>query len=355
MSSFYELAEKALALERSGKKLIKLNVGGTNIPTPQCALDAAIDSIKTSRAGYGSGAGSQEFRQKIAEREGCEIDNVVVGSGSKQIIYSLLSILCKANDSIAFPSPYWPAYPLAAKQLGISCKITKTTMDERWEFNNLKLDEVKLLILCNPLNPTSTVYHEELVNAAIAEANKKNVPLIIDEAYKGLAFNKMPNYEGYENVIRVRSFSKEFNMEGWRLGYAVAPKEIVKKMVSFNQITTTCTPEFVQRAGIACLENEKKILESNRKIWQNRAQFATSALKNAGFEFIEPGSGIYIFAKHEKIKDMDSFSIKLLDEQGVVIAPGSGFGEHQQFARICLNQKTEVLGEAMAKIKKQLT
>ena len=106
MKSFYELAEKVLELERKGQKLIKLNVGGTNIPTPQCALDAATESIKTSRAGYGSSAGLQAFREKIAEREGCDADNVVVGSGSKQIIYSLFSVLCKAKDTIAFPSPY---------------------------------------------------------------------------------------------------------------------------------------------------------------------------------------------------------------------------------------------------------
>ncbi|MBI5227015.1 pyridoxal phosphate-dependent aminotransferase [Candidatus Micrarchaeota archaeon] len=349
MVNFYELAEKALELERSGKKLIRLNVGDSNLPTPKCAVDAATISMKKTKSGYVSAAGIMEFREKIANREGCEVGNVVVGSGSKPLLYGLVSILCKTGDAVAFPDPYWPAYELICKQLGLRYENIKTNMENRWNFNSVNLEQIKLLMICNPLNPTSTVYPEELIKKTIEEAARKDIPVILDEAYKDLAFKKIPRYTG-DNVIRVRSFSKEFNMEGWRLGYAIASKEIVKKMISFNQITTTCTPEFIQRAGIACLDNELEIVESNRAIWKERAKVASAELKKAGFEFAEPESGIYIFATHKKITDSGKYAVELLEKEGAVVAPGTGFGDHKKFVRICLNQEPETLRQAISRM-----
>jgi aspartate aminotransferase len=208
-----------------------------------------------------------------------------------------------------------------------------------------------MVILCNPLNPTSTVYDEKLVRGLIEEANAKRTGtrVVIDEAYKGLAFKKISNYDG---AIRIRSFSKEFNMEGWRLGYAVAPEEIIKRLVAFNQITSTCVPPFIQAAALACLENEKKILGQNRDRWKKRAGAAEKALKKAGFKFVKPDAGIYIFVTHDRISDAGAseFVEKLLEKQGVVVAPGSEFGGYDSFVRICLNQPENVLVEAIEKM-----
>jgi len=343
---FYELAEKALALERSGKKLIRLNVGDTNLPTPPAAIETAAECMRTIKSSYGSSAGLQALREKIAKRENCGVENVVVGSGSKQILYALMSVLCKAGDTLALPTPYWPAYPLAAKQLGIRVHEMATTLEGGWEFG--AVPKANMLIICNPLNPTSTIYPEKKVREAIEAAAKGGTHVILDEAYRGLAFSPMMGCDDTP-AIRVRSFSKEFNMEGWRLGYAVAPADIVKKMVSFNQITTTCVPEFVQRAGIACLEDEKNIVEQNRSAWKTRSDAMAGAMKKAGFRFAQPQAGIYIFATHAELTDADSYALRLLDN-GVAVSPGSGFGPHNAFFRVCVNQSEEKLKEAAEKM-----
>ena len=351
MVGFYELAEKALALERAGKKMTRLNIGDTNLPTPQCAIDAVISSVESEKASYCASAGLAKLREKIAKREKCEPGNVVVGPGSKHLIYALMSVLCSKGDKIGFPAPYWPMYGLASRQLGLEMQTLETGVDSGWSFNPEDIPESKVTILCNPLNPTSTIYEEKIVNEVIGRCQDRGSHLILDEAYKGLAFEKMPQYEG---AIKVCSFSKEFNMEGWRLGYVVAPEHVVEKLVGYNQITATCTPPFIQEAGIACLDNEKEILAQNVKIWQSRAKTAEKVLSEHGFTFAKPEAGIYVFATHDSIKDAETYAMDLIEKEGVVVSPGTAFGGFKRFFRICVNRSEDVLTDAIGKMALQL-
>jgi aspartate aminotransferase len=344
---FYELAEKALALEKEGRKVTRLNLGDTNLPTPERAIEAGVARMRSAKSGYGSSAGMMELRQKIAEREKCDVKNVVVGPGSKSLIYGLMSILCKRGESVAFPTPYWPAYELACRQLELKEKRLDGRPDEGWAFNAHDSGRARMLIVCNPLNPTSTIYDEKLVNEAISVCAENGTHMLLDEAYKGLAFREMPRYEG---VMRVRSFSKEFNMEGWRLGYVVAPEDIAKRLIAFNQITSTCVAPFVQAAGIACLEDEKAILAQNRRDWRTRSEAAQSALSKAGFSFAKPEAGIYIFAMHPGIRDSGEFALELLEKEGIAVAPGTEFGGYRQHIRLCLNRPEYVLAEAIGRM-----
>ncbi|MCI0503589.1 pyridoxal phosphate-dependent aminotransferase [Candidatus Micrarchaeota archaeon] len=351
---FYELAEKALALERAGKKVVRLNVGDTNLPAPECATDAAVARLRKSKSGYGPSAGLPELRERIADREGCSAKNVVVGPGSKHLIYGLLSVLCSEGDTAAFPAPYWPAYPLACRQLGLKVKALESSLQSGWSFEPPEAGEggaakAKILLICNPLNPTSTVYPEKLVREVVSDANREGAHVILDEAYKGLSFREIPRYDG-ERLIRVRSFSKEFSMEGWRLGYAVAPDEVAKRLIAFNQITATCVAPFVQEAGIACLADEKRVLDDARSIWISRANEAGKALADCGFRFAKPEAGIYVFATHPAIKDSGKFALSLLDSEGIAVAPGSEFGPYEKFIRICVNQQLETLHDAISRM-----
>ncbi|NDC37209.1 MAG: pyridoxal phosphate-dependent aminotransferase, partial [Proteobacteria bacterium] len=182
---------------------------------------------------------------------------------------------------------------------------------------------------CNPLNPTSTCYADELVAQLVEEAQQKGAFMIHDEAYRDLAFRKIPKLPG----IRLRSFSKEFNLEGLRLGYMIAPPEIVKEMTRFIQLTTTSCPTMVQEAGIACLKAKEQILPANRDLWQRRLTVLIQELRMFGFEFMPPEAGMYIFARHPRITDSIDYAKRLL-ERGVGVAPGGAFGPYANFIRI---------------------
>jgi len=339
---FYELAEKIFQLEKQGKKVIRMNFGDTNLSTPTCAVATAVKTLREKKIGYGSAVGLLELREAIAEREDCKVENVVVGPGSKHLIYALLNVTSEGGK-VVFPSPHWPSYEQAVKQLKLEHVVVETSLENNWQFENLFVEGVKTLIICNPLNPTSTIYSEKLLKNVLEEAVEKNVVVILDEAYKGLSFKKIPDYD----AIRVRSFSKEFNMEGWRLGYAIAPVEVVKKIVSFNQVTSTCVPEFVQRAGVACLENEREILSQNKRVWKSRMRAGVKALKRNKFKFATPESGIYAFVTHNSIKDCEDYALRLLDEENIAVAPGTAFGGYKKFVRICFNQPEKILVQAI--------
>lgn len=338
---FYELAEKIIEIERSGRKVVKLNIGDTNLPAPEVAVEAARKALE-SPTGYGSSAGMRELRELAAGREGCAVENIVVGPGSKHLIYGLVSVLAKKGGKIAVPGPSWPMYHLACKSLGLEFESVKTEMGGNWQFE--AMPKADIAVICNPNNPTSTIYGKAKVEEAIEDARRRKSYAILDEAYRDLAFDPVPKFD----CIRVRSFSKEFSMENWRLGYAVVPKEVANKLVAYNQITATCVAPFVQAAGAACLENEKAILAENRRIWKARMDAAAPALRHAGFKFADPQSAMYIFATHDGISDAGKFAMKLL-EAGVAVAPGADFGE-KKFFRIACNQEPSVLKEAIGKM-----
>jgi len=340
---FYELAEKAMELERQGKKVIRLNIGDTNLPTPDAVVEAARGSLKASKAKYGPAAGLMELRERIAEREGCPVGNVIVGPSSKYMLFALLSVLCKAGDKVVLPTPTWPAYGMVCKQLGLEARMVGSRMEEGWDFGSLPLEGAKACIICDPLNPTSTTYKKESVEAAIDQARRTGTQIILDEAYRDLSFEPQPRYEG---AIRVRSFSKEFNMEGWRVGYAIVHPEIAAKLVSFIQITATCVAPFVQAGAVAALEHRDGIIKANMDVWRPRMERTGELLSKAGFRFARPQAGIYFFLTHEGIKDSYEYALKLLD-QGVAVSPGKDFGGYDQFIRICANQSQEKLAEAV--------
>jgi aspartate aminotransferase len=333
-------------MERQGKKIIKLNIGETNLPTPVQAIEEAVKSLRTKKSDYVSPYGIPELRETLAKREDCPFNHIAVGAGGRQTIIGLILALTKEGDRIAFPAPYWPAFPIICSELGRIPIPLHTGLDKGWLFDSIDFDNINLLIICNPLNPSSIVYPESLISKTLCEAGRANVPVLIDEAYKGLAYQPIPRYD---DAIRIKSFSKEFNMEGWRLGYAVAPAGVVDKIAKYTQLTLTCVPDFIQRAGIACIENEESILAEMRNIWKERQDIASKLFEQAGFKFVTPQSGMYLFATHDKITDGTKFCFDLLD-QGIAVAPGESFGDYGNYFRMAVNTDKETIQQVVEKI-----
>jgi aspartate aminotransferase len=339
---FYRLVEETFALERAGKKLIKLHIGSTGLPVPEPALSYLRNLPDGIQAPYGPGAGLAEFRKIAANREGVLPEQIVVGPGSKFLIFSLLMSLKESISELVIPAPFWPAYILMANTLGIPTRIVPTKFESGWKIPDLELKLGSVVMLCNPLNPTSTTLSKADVESLESQALASSSTLIFDEAYRDLAFEPID----FSSEIRIRSFSKEFNLEGWRLGYAVLPEPLAKKLGSLVHVTTSCVSSLIQNVGIACLENRKSILETHIGIWKTRLGALSGALKQAGFEFIEPQSGMYAFVTHPKITNCEQFCRAAL-EKGVVVSPGSAFGPYDRFIRISASSEAGTLVQAV--------
>ena len=345
--AFYRIVEESFELERQGRSLIKLHIGSTGLPVPEVGLKVLREISAGTLAPYGPGPGLPELRAVAAEREGVSVDNIIVGPGSKYLLFSLLMTLKNDCSELVFSAPFWPAYLLIAEALGMKTRIVETSFEEGWKLPELNLKKNSLLLLCNPLNPTSTVYSAKELKGILQQVEESGSYLLLDEAYRDLTFSPLPSMaDTSPATIRIRSFSKEFNLEGWRLGYAVLPGELNKRLTSLVHLSVGSASTLIQRVGIACLKHREELLPHHRGIWKERLDALTSALRANGFQFVPPQAGMYVFATHPAVTSGELLCSKGL-QAGVVVAPGGSFGPFERFIRISASRESADLSKAV--------
>lgn len=353
----YEFFEKIYALEKSGKEIVKLNVGEPDWHPPKNVIRAAYTAMKEHKDKYGSSAGELELREKIAAMHGCTAKNVVITPGSKIGIYALMKLALSNSDNAILFSPHWTAYELMCKSIGTHSKIVNLKSSEKWKMDFEKLESnidqsTKMIILNSPCNPTSNAWSENEEKEIIEIAKRKGIAVLADDAYRNLCFDGRKERQFDGSTLIAGTFSKTFGMTGWRLGYVVAPEEIAKKVVSFNQITVTNVPVFIQLAGIKALEEKEKTANKARRMCKRRARIAEQMLKGK-MGFVKPNAGFYMFPELPEGKDALQFVDKLLDK-GVAVTPGAAFGDYRQHVRISLCREDDVLKNALEKIRELL-
>ena len=351
----YEINEKALKLESKGKKIIKLNLGDPDLATPTEIIEAAYDSMKRGKTKYSSSYGELPLREKLAKIHGVSADNIVITPGSKWGVFSTMFLLLKGGGNVIIPTPYWTAYDLIAKTLGVETRLLKTELKDQWRVNVNQLEtlidnKTRMIVLNNPNNPTSKVIDSDVLDGIVHLANEKGITILSDEVYGTIAFTKTKSileYGGTNHVVTT-GFSKTFTMTGWRIGYIVASRELVDKITKLNQITINNVPVFIQEAALKGLELQKQLASKIKSEYEERAKMASKKLKAAGLEFTEPEAPFYVFPKKQGI-DSEQFTLELLDK-GVAVAPGTAFGDYREHFRISLTAPREQIEVGLDKI-----
>ncbi len=350
----YEISEKAIQLENQGKEIIKFNLGDPDLPTPPEIIEAAYEAMKQGKTKYSSAAGEKVLREELAKIHGVSVDNVVVTTGSKWGIFSLLFLSLKPGENIVVPSPHWTSYALGAKKLGVEIRLLKRELESDWKVDPQKLEELiddktRMIILNSPNNPTSKVIDDKTFSEIVEIARSKGVKVMSDEVYSDISFVKAKSILDFgDDNILVSGFSKSFLMTGWRIGYVVAEPELVKKMIKLNQITTTCVPGFIQYGALKGLESRKKIAEDIRNKFKLRADAAYSVLSKSKMKFSKPDAPFYLFPKVDGL-DSERFALNLLDK-GVAVAPGTAFGDYREYFRIALTAGEDKIKEGLTKL-----
>ncbi|MCJ7714481.1 pyridoxal phosphate-dependent aminotransferase [Candidatus Bathyarchaeota archaeon] len=350
----YEINEKAIQLQNQGKKITKLNIGDPDLATPPEIVEAACEAIKKGRTKYSSGFGEQTLRNELGKIHGVSADNIVITPGSKWGIFSTMYLLLKDGGNVVIPTPYWTAYGLIAKTLGVEARFCKTKLDSNWQvdlqtFEELIDNDTRLIILNNPCNPTSKVMDEKIVDGIVKIATDRKVLILSDEVYSKISFVKTKSILDYDdNNILITGFSKMFTMTGWRIGYVIAKRELINKIGKLNQITFSNVPVFIQDAALKALEIRNKLTNEIREVYYNRAKIASEILSNANLEFSNPDAPFYIFPRREGL-DSEKFAMKILDK-GVAVAPGTSFGDYRDHFRISLTAPEADLRIALLKI-----
>lgn len=376
ISKTVELFSLVKKLQSEGIEVTSLCVGEPDFPPPQAILSAAISALTDGDTKYTALSGTPALRTAIAldlqTRKNLTYapDEILVSNGAKQSVYQGLLALCGAGDAVLIPAPYWPSYPEMVLLTGATpvvvdtipngCLLTPEVLRRALEDS----PEAKLLILCNPSNP-SGVLHPPALLKDLAEVLRDfpRVFVLADEIYERLVYDEASHVSFaslpgmWERTLTVNGFSKAYAMTGMRVGYLAAPPLVVDACVKIQSQLTSCAGSVSQRAAVAALTDvgEEEMGEIN-KIMQSKRDYVLGELTDMGFVFDNVNlHAFYILLDVSDYcgEDDIAFAMGLLDKKRLAITPGSGFGA-KGTVRISYATSFEDLRLAMDKLREFL-
>jgi len=365
---FAELDRKLAAKREHGVDVISLGVGDPDLPTPAHiveALQEAVDDPSTHR--YPSYYGSLEFRRAVAawygRRFGVELDpetEVMALIGSKEGIGHIAFAFMDPGDEALIPDPGYPVYGVSTRLAG-GTPVSLPMPAEGGFLPDLDAapvsDRTKAIWLNFPTNPTAAIADLGTFEAAVAFAREHDLLLLHDAAYSEITFDGFVapsplQVPGAKDVtLEFGSASKFYNMTGWRIGWVAGSAEairalgVVKTNLDSGQFTA------IQRAAIAALKGPEEHLDQLRAIYQGRRDLVIGTLNGLGWSLKPPLGSCYVWVPVPEGDTSASFADRLLDEAGVFVAPGSGYGVRGEgFVRFSLTVPDDRLAEAMDRL-----
>lgn len=382
VSPTMKVAAEAKEMQARGVDVIDLSVGEPDFPTPQNIKDAAIRAINEDFTKYTVNPGIIDLRKAIAAKLKSDNNldytpnNIIVSSGAKQSIYNAVQSLVCVDDEVIFSSPYYVSYPEMVSLAHGKNVIIPTTEENDFKITPAQLrsavtPKTKLLILCNPCNPSGTVYTrdelEELVNV-IADGR---IYILSDEIYEKIIYDDFNFFsvaalsEKIRNkTITINGHSKSYSMTGWRLGYAAGPEVIISAMNKYQSHSTSNANSISQMAALEALIGPQDCVETMRQEFERRRNYIHEQLNSIdGVTCYKPKGAFYLFPNissffHKssstfRIEHSFDLSMYLLHEAKVATVPGSAFGS-EGYLRLSFSTSMEKLEEGAKRIKNAL-
>ncbi len=343
-SSTLKVLGLAKELERQGKDIIHMEVGEPDFDTPAHIKRAAEEALARGMTKYTPSAGLPELREAITEHLATKgitttTKNVIVTPGAKHAIFCAMVAALDPGDEVIIPSPCWTYEPMVLA-VGAKPVFVEATQADEFKVRAEKMQEAltkktKMILINYPNNPTGAVMQRGDLQSIVDLAIEHDLWVLSDEIYDCLVYEgkhvsvlSLPNTA--ERTIYVNGFSKAYAMTGWRLGYAVAPAELIAEMNKVQQASTSCVAGFVQAAGVAALRGPQDCVREMRDEYRKRRDAIVGGLNSIeGFECAKPAGAFYAFPSIKKL-GVSSLSLCefLLREAGVAVVQGSGFGPY---------------------------
>lgn len=368
---FVEIEENIRKAQARGIDVINLGIGDPDLPTPDFVVNKMIEAVKEPKYHcYPEYDGCIEFRTAVAEyykrRFGVTLDpetEIVTLLGSKEGIAHIFFALVNDCDFTLVPDPQYPVYQLATALTG-GVPYPMPLLKENGYLPDLSVipQEVvrrsKILFLNYPNNPTGTVADLGFYQAVVDFAVEYDIVVCNDNAYSEFTYDGVvaPSIlqarHAKDIAVEFHSLSKSYNMTGWRIGYAVGNREVISKLKKMKNNIDSGAFTAIQIASIEALKNGDDFAKKMKSIYEVRRNTAVDELKKMGFEFEIPMGAFYLWVKTPKGYNSKSFTSLLLDKAGVVVAPGSGYGQYGEgFIRISLTIGDARLKEAFERIR----
>lgn len=350
--------------------VISLGVGEPDFDTPWHIREEGIYSLEKGRTFYTSNAGLLPLRQEVAaylkRRFSLDYnpDEVIVTVGGSEAIDIGFRTMLDPGDEVIIPEPCFVSYvPCVRMAGGVPVRLSLEEKD-RFKLTKEKLlsaitEKTKMVVLPFPNNPTGAIMTREELQIVADVIKEKDLFVMSDEIYSELSYQgnhvsiaAIPGMR--ERTVVINGFSKSYAMTGWRLGYAVGPKEIIRQMVKVHQYVIMSAPTTSQYAAIEALRNGDGDVARMRESYDERRRFLVKELREMGIPCFEPMGAFYVFPNISRFgMSSEEFAKKLLENQRVAVVPGSAFGAcGEGFLRISYAYSIEDLKKALIKIKK---
>ena len=375
------MSRKSRELKAQGKDIISLSLGEPDFFTPQFIKDAALEAMNNNFTMYTPVPGYEDLRESIAlkfKRDNNLVytkDQIVVSTGAKQSIANVVLSLINPGDEVIIPAPYWVSYLEIVKVAEGIPVIVHAGIENDFKITGAQLEaaitpKTKLMLFSTPCNPTGSVYSKnELKDLANVLQKYPSLIALSDEIYEHINFEgkheslaQFP--EIYDQVVTVNGVSKAWAMTGWRLGYIAAHKDIAAACDKVQGQFTSATCSITQKATIAAMNADPKILDEMIGAFKSRRKLVLDALSEIpGLVSNKPGGAFYVFPNvssffgksynGRKISNSDELCMYLLEEGLVALVGGDAFGD-PNCMRISYAASEKTLTEAMKRIKNAL-
>ncbi|KAB7706545.1 aminotransferase class I/II-fold pyridoxal phosphate-dependent enzyme [Bacillus aerolatus] len=367
---FSSINKKKKELIAQGIDVIDLGIGAPDLPTPSFVIEKLKEELDNPKNGtYSPYSGLQEYREAVAsfylKEYGVTLDpdtEVLALIGSKEGIANIIPAVVNPGESILVPDPGYPVYRTSAylsdvNVINLSLKPENQYAPDFTEVDKNDIERSKLLFLNYPGNPTSATVDLSAFEHAVSFCKENQIGIVHDAAYS------LVTYEGYKApsilevpdakdiAVEMGSLSKSYNMTGWRIGYAVGNKEMIKALATLKSNIDTSQFMAIQKAACAALTSDHATVKENNNIYYERMKKMVSALNSIGIDVELPKGSFFIWAPVPKGYSSAAFAEQVLTEAGVIITPGHAFGPSGEgFFRISMSVSTDRLDEAIKRI-----
>ena len=360
-----EIVKEAARLQASGQSIIHLSIGEPDFTAPPPVTRAAAEALASGRLQYTQATGLWSLREAIAadyERTfGVQIDpaRVIVTAGASAALLLAFGALLDVGAEVLMPDPTYPCNRHFVAAFNGVAKLVPCGPETRFQLDDALVDaswgrNTRGVLLASPSNPTGTSIHHEVLARTIDETRRRGGFAVIDEIYQRLCYDAPPTTALTlgDGVFVLNSFSKYFNMTGWRLGWMVVPPNCVGDVEKLAQNLFVCPSALAQHAALQCFSAEAlEIYEARRAEFGRRRDFLVAELRRLGLEVpVEPDGAFYIYADIRRFSsDSWGFAFDLLRRAGVCLVPGRDFGraETNHFVRISYATDRAKLQEAV--------
>ena len=376
------VAAEAKKLKSEGVDVIDLSMGEPDFHTPHNIKDAGINAIEENRTRYTLNQGTNELRIAISAKLKRDnnldynINEIIVSNGAKQSVYNSILATVNPGDEVIIPAPYWVSYPAMVSLAGGKTVVIDTDEKTGFKINLEQLLSVitpktKMLIICNPSNPTGSAYTKNELETIAQIVLKNNFYVLVDEIYEKLVYDNFEftsfasiDPELKKKTILVNGISKTYAMTGWRIGYTAAPENVVNAINKIQSHTTSHASSISQHAAIEAVAGPQYVISEMLEEFRNRREYfyheltsikGITCYKPEGAFYLFPNISYYLHTKSKilKVENSFDFAMHLLYEAHIAVVPGSAFGK-EGYLRLSYATSMEHLHEAIFRLKKAL-